>query len=51
MAAIRSIGAGAVREIELSENVDASERVVHLETVGAARRARLVDEARSRSTG
>ena len=32
MAAVRSIGAGAVREIELSENVDASERVVHLET-------------------
>ena len=32
MAAIRSIGADAVREIELSENVDASERVVHLET-------------------
>jgi 23S rRNA (uracil1939-C5)-methyltransferase len=32
MAGIRSIGAGAVREIELSENVDASERVVHLET-------------------
>jgi 23S rRNA (uracil1939-C5)-methyltransferase len=32
MAAVRSIGAGMVREIELSENVDASERVVHLET-------------------
>ncbi len=32
MAALRSIGADAVREIELSENVDASERVVHLET-------------------
>lgn len=32
MAAIRSIGADAVREIELSENVDASERVVHLDT-------------------
>jgi 23S rRNA (uracil1939-C5)-methyltransferase len=32
MAAIRSIGPGAVREIELSENADASERVVHLET-------------------
>jgi 23S rRNA (uracil1939-C5)-methyltransferase len=32
MAGIRSIGAGAVREIELSENVDATERVVHLET-------------------
>jgi 23S rRNA (uracil1939-C5)-methyltransferase len=32
MAAIRSIGADTVREIELSENVDASERVVHLDT-------------------
>jgi 23S rRNA (uracil1939-C5)-methyltransferase len=32
MAAIRSIGADAVREIELSENVDGSERVAHLET-------------------
>jgi len=32
MAAIRSIGADTVREIELSENVDATERVVHLET-------------------
>ena len=32
MAAVRSIGADAVREIELSENVDASERVVHLDT-------------------
>ena len=32
MAAIRSIGADAVREIELSENVDASERVAHLQT-------------------
>jgi 23S rRNA (uracil1939-C5)-methyltransferase len=31
-AAIRSIGADAVRGIELSENVDASERVVHLDT-------------------
>jgi 23S rRNA (uracil1939-C5)-methyltransferase len=33
MAAIRSIGADAVREIELSENVDASERVAHLDTI------------------
>ena len=33
MAAVRSIGAAAVREIELSENVDAGERVVHLETM------------------
>jgi len=32
MAAIRSLGSDTVREIELSENVDASERVVHLET-------------------
>ncbi len=34
MAAIRSIGADLVREIELSENLDGSERVVHLETSG-----------------
>jgi 23S rRNA (uracil1939-C5)-methyltransferase len=32
MAAVRSIGADSVREIELSENAEASERVVHLET-------------------
>jgi 23S rRNA (uracil1939-C5)-methyltransferase len=32
MAAVRSTGRGAVREIELSENVDASERVAHLDT-------------------
>jgi 23S rRNA (uracil1939-C5)-methyltransferase len=32
MAGVRSIGAGAVREIELSENADASQRVVHLGT-------------------
>ena len=32
MAAIRSIGADAIREIELSENIDAGERVVHLDT-------------------
>jgi 23S rRNA (uracil1939-C5)-methyltransferase len=32
MAAIRSIGADSVREIELSENADASGRVAHLET-------------------
>jgi 23S rRNA (uracil1939-C5)-methyltransferase len=32
MAAVRSIGSDAVREIEISENTDASERVVHLET-------------------
>jgi 23S rRNA (uracil1939-C5)-methyltransferase len=32
MAAIRSTGPGVVREIELSENLDASERVAHLDT-------------------
>jgi 23S rRNA (uracil1939-C5)-methyltransferase len=32
MAAVRSTGPGAVREIELSENLDASERVAHLDT-------------------
>lgn len=32
MAAIRSIGGHPVREIELSENADASERVVHFDT-------------------
>jgi tRNA/tmRNA/rRNA uracil-C5-methylase (TrmA/RlmC/RlmD family) len=32
MAAVGSRGAGTVREIELSENADASQRVVHLET-------------------
>src|SRR5262249_55424013 len=32
MAAARSLGDGMVRGIELAENVDASERVVHLET-------------------
>jgi len=31
-AALRSLGADAVREIELSENVDATERAVHFET-------------------
>jgi 23S rRNA (uracil1939-C5)-methyltransferase len=35
MAAIRSIGTDTVREIELSENVDAGERVVHLDTAVA----------------
>ena len=34
MAAIRSIGADAVSEIELSENLDASERVVALDLAG-----------------
>ena len=43
MAAVRSIGADAVREIELSENVDASERVVHLDT-SAPLDPRLVDK-------
>jgi 23S rRNA (uracil1939-C5)-methyltransferase len=32
MAAVRSTGSAAVREIELSENVDASDRVAHLAT-------------------
>ena len=32
-AALRSVGADAVREIELSENIDARERVMHFETV------------------
>jgi 23S rRNA (uracil1939-C5)-methyltransferase len=32
MAAIRSIGAHGVREMELSENLDGSDRVVHLDT-------------------
>ena len=31
-AALRSVGADAVREIELSENVDASQRAVHFDT-------------------
>jgi 23S rRNA (uracil1939-C5)-methyltransferase len=31
-AAIRSLGGDSVREIEIAENIDASERVVHLET-------------------
>src|SRR5262249_53954644 len=31
-AALRSLGADAVREIELSENIDARQRVVHFET-------------------
>ena len=31
-AALRSLGADAVREIELSENIDARERAVHFET-------------------
>jgi 23S rRNA (uracil1939-C5)-methyltransferase len=43
MAAIRSIGVDAVREVELSENVDASERVVHLET-SESLDTRLVDK-------
>ena len=43
MAAIRSVGADAVREIELSENVDASERVAHLE-LSEPLDARLVDK-------
>ena len=31
-AAMRSVGDEAIREVELSENVDASQRVIHLET-------------------
>ena len=46
MAAIRSIGADTVREIELSENVDASERVVHLE-MSERLDPRLVDKLTS----
>ncbi len=46
MAAIRSIGADAVREIELSENVDASERVVHLDA-SALLDARLIEKLES----
>ena len=41
MAAVRSIGVDSVREIELSENIDASQRVVHLET-SEPRHARLL---------
>ena len=33
-AGLRSLGLDAIREIELSENISASERVVHLETAG-----------------
>lgn len=33
-AGLRSLGMAGVRELELSENVDASQRVVHLETQG-----------------
>lgn len=33
-AGLRSLGMAGVRELELSENIDASERVVHLETDG-----------------
>jgi 23S rRNA (uracil1939-C5)-methyltransferase len=43
MAAVRSIGADSVREIELSENADASERVVHLETAEPLD-SRLIDK-------
>jgi 23S rRNA (uracil1939-C5)-methyltransferase len=35
-AGIRSLGPDAVRDVELSENVDASERVVHFETAPGA---------------
>ena len=43
MAAVRSIGADTVREIELSENAGAGERVVHLET-SAPLDPRLIDK-------
>jgi 23S rRNA (uracil1939-C5)-methyltransferase len=43
MAAVRSTGPGVVREIELSENLDASERVAHLDT-SEALDPRLVDK-------
>lgn len=33
-AGLRSLGMAGVRELELSENIDASQRVVHLETQG-----------------
>jgi 23S rRNA (uracil1939-C5)-methyltransferase len=46
MAAVRSIGGDTVREIELSENGDASERVVHLETSQPLDR-RLIDRVAS----
>jgi 23S rRNA (uracil1939-C5)-methyltransferase len=37
MTAVRSLG-DVVREVELSENIDATERVVHLETAGPVER-------------
>jgi 23S rRNA (uracil1939-C5)-methyltransferase len=43
MDAIRSLGADAVREIELSENASASERVVHLDA-SRPLDARIVDQ-------
>ena len=45
MAAMRSLGLDAVREIELSENIDASERVVFLDAgaLDEATLARLAD--------
>ena len=41
MAAMRSLGLDAVREIELSENIDASERVVFLDAAAALDAATL----------
>ena len=41
MAAMRSLGLDAVREIELSENIDASERVVFLDAAPRSTRATL----------
>jgi 23S rRNA (uracil1939-C5)-methyltransferase len=40
MTAIRSLG-DVVREVELSENIDATERVVHVETAGPVERRAL----------
>ena len=45
-AAMRSVGDDDIREIELTENVDATERVVHLETTRPID-ARLVDKLTS----
>jgi 23S rRNA (uracil1939-C5)-methyltransferase len=45
-AAMRSVGDDDIREIELTENLDAGERVVHLDTIGAID-ARLVDKLTS----
>ena len=54
MAAVRSIGADAVREIELSENVDASDRVVRPRggrATRSPRRSRRSDSGRRPDAG